>query len=211
MLSPFPQQVQFPIVATGQPTKSRVTHPQLSKQTHRIKYRNQKKRRCYGAKLIESKCECFTYTDELTDLNRRLLKAKNPRSITQKSKSIIRESVTVWAVCQNTNRAPCPELLTHKARTRVVVVPEGNFRSNAFEMQNRNQEPAPKFSKSAKQVLGWAMRKMPSKQQARHSQDPFFNEAVPGRMGGSGYTCPRKKCLRQTLPTARSKKADGAR
>lgn len=44
--------------------------------------------------MIESKCECFKYTDELTDLRHRLLKAKIPRSIIQKVKYTIRESVT---------------------------------------------------------------------------------------------------------------------
>lgn len=48
--------------------------------------------------MTESKSECFKYTDELTDLRRRFLKAKIPRSIIQKSKYIIRESVTAWAV-----------------------------------------------------------------------------------------------------------------
>ena len=48
--------------------------------------------------MIEIKCERFKYTDELKDLRHRLLKAKIPRSIIQKAKYIIRESVTAWAV-----------------------------------------------------------------------------------------------------------------
>ena len=44
--------------------------------------------------MIEIKCERFKYTDELKDLRHRLLKAKIPRSIIQKAKYIIRESVT---------------------------------------------------------------------------------------------------------------------
>lgn len=54
-------------------------------------------------------------------------------------------STSCW--CQNPKSAPCPELLKNKARTRVVAVPEGNFRSNTFEMQNRIRS---KYQNSAK-------------------------------------------------------------
>ena len=82
--------------------------------------------------MIESKSECFKYTDELTDLRRRLLKAKIPRSIIQKSKYIIRESVTAWAVCWNTKQALCPELLKDKARPWGDPGARGEFQKQHF-------------------------------------------------------------------------------
>lgn len=46
-----------------------------------------------------------------------------------------------------------PELLKDKIRTRVTMVPEGTFRSNTFEMQNRirskHQNSAKKKSKTS--------------------------------------------------------------
>lgn len=54
----------------------------------------------------------------------------------------------------------------------------GGFGSNTWEAHNRSQsaqtrERALGFSKNAEQALGRAQRHMPSKQQARHSEDPF--------------------------------------
>ena len=92
----------------------------------------------------------------------------------------------------------------------VTLAPEGSFRSNTSEMQNRirskHQNSATKQNKP-KQVLGWATLKLPCKQQSKHSQDPFLMVQFECTWAYWVYTY-MKKSVPPAGPahTARSKK-----
>lgn len=87
-------------------------------------------------------------------------------------------SMSCW--CQNTKQAPCPELLKKWSRDQGGLAARGKFQKQHFWNAKQNQEQAPEFCKNAKQVLGWVILKMPSKQQAKHSQDPFLMKRFQG-------------------------------